>query len=63
MRKSRLRLLQPGQWRRRAESNRRIKVLQTSRLTTWLRRLNKKMERETRLEPATSTLARWRSTN
>ena len=26
-------------WRRRADSNRRIEVLQTSALTTWLRRL------------------------
>ena len=50
-----------SRWRRRAESNRRIKVLQTSPLATWVRR-RKKMERETGLEPATSTLARWRST-
>ncbi len=28
-----------GFWRRRADSNRRIEVLQTSALTTWLRRL------------------------
>ncbi len=32
-----------------------------SGLTTWLRHL-KKMERETRFELATSTLARWSST-
>ena len=32
------------------------------RLTTWLCRHIKKMERMTRLELATSTLARWRST-
>ena len=28
-----------GKWRRRADSNRRIEVLQTSPLTTWVRRL------------------------
>ncbi len=31
-------------------------------LTTWLRHQKKKMERETRFELATSTLARWSST-
>ena len=31
-------VLEGGDWRRRADSNRRIEVLQTSALTTWLRR-------------------------
>jgi hypothetical protein len=34
-------LLSTGAWRRRADSNRRIEVLQTSALTTWLRRLHR----------------------
>ena len=64
-------------WRRGADSNRRIKVLQTSPLTTWVPRLGfdpsgqrhsaasptrKILERETGFEPATSTLARSHST-
>ena len=47
-------------WRHHPESNRGIKVLQTSALP--LGYGAKKMERVTRLELATSTLARWRST-
>ncbi len=70
-------------WRRGSESNRRIKVLQTSPLPLGYRapaeyvsvlgekspsgeqggqKMNEKMERETRVELATSTLARLRST-
>ena len=40
-----------------------ITILQTVALATWLRRLAKIMERETGFEPATSTLARLRSTS
>ena len=47
-------------WRRHPESDRGIKVLQTSALP--LGYGAEKMERITGLEPATSTLARWRST-
>ena len=53
--------------RRRSESNRRIKVLQTSALplgyaaVSWLYG-EIRMERETGFEPATSTLARLHST-
>jgi hypothetical protein len=61
-------------WRRGSESNRRIKVLQTSPLPLgyrapavgeWLlgyQRCIKILERETGFEPATSTLARSHST-
>jgi hypothetical protein len=48
-------------WRRRPDSNRCIGVLQTPALTTWLRRL-KILERKTRFELATSSLARRHST-
>src|SRR5215510_13623108 len=49
-------------WRRRADSNRGVEVLQTSALATWLRRPDGEMERETGFEPATPTLARSCST-
>src|SRR4051812_44113341 len=61
-------------WRRGSGSNRRIKVLQTSPLPLGYRALleqspsvegrhaTKNLERETGVEPATSTLARSRST-
>src|SRR5213594_682682 len=55
-------------WRRRADSNRCIEVLQTSALATWLRRRETRteveewVERETGFEPATPTLARSCST-
>ena len=56
-------------WRWHPESNWGIEVLQTSALplgyvtNIWLKIQNKKMERKTRLELATPTLARWCSTN
>ena len=46
--------------RRRSDSNRRITVLQTVALPLGYAATNS-MERETGFEPATSTLARWRS--
>src|SRR3989442_13063210 len=56
-------------WRRRADSNRGVEVLQTSALATWLRRpdggsrsVDVRLERETGFEPATPTLARSCST-
>ncbi len=44
-------------WRRHPDLNRRITVLQTAALATWLCR-HKKMERANGFEPSTSTLAR-----
>src|SRR3989442_11666014 len=55
-------------WRRRADANRCIEVLQTSALATWLRRRETRsqveewVERETGFESATPTLARSCST-
>ena len=48
--------------RRRADSNRRIGVLQTPALTTWPRRQYHSVERKKGFEPSTFSLARRRST-